>query len=196
MKTPDTSAEFFDAMFRDSTDPWDFAVHTYEQNRYNTILRALGPGPYAHAFEPGCSVGALTEKLAGICARVDACDFSPKAAEQARRRCEALPGVSVRCATLTDPMPRATYDLVVLSEIGYYFSAAAWKSLVPDIVDTMQPGAILLASHWLGTSPDHVQSGDEVHSLIQHPHLRHDHGNRYPDAERGGFRLDLWRKLP
>lgn len=196
MSTPDTSAAFFEAMYRADDDPWDFAKDAYEQARYDTIVRALGTGRYRHAFEPGCSVGALTEKLARLCDRVDACDFSPTAVEQARQRCIAFSNVTVRCASLADPAPFGEYDLILLSEIGYYFPFAAWKSRVSDIVEAMQPGAVLLASHWLGSSPDHILSGDEVHAGMQHPLLEHTHGERHTSALEGGFRLDRWRKLP
>ena len=195
MSVPDTSADFFEAMFRGSSDPWNFAADPYEQFRYNTILRALEPGPYRHAYEPGCSVGALTEKLAGICERVDACDFSPSAVAEAEARCKLLPGVSVRVGSLRHDVTFGQYDLIVLSEIGYYFSLTEWSALLAGMVDRMQPGTVLLASHWLGSSPDHVLSGDEVHGLLAHPELKHEHGERHPDAVRGGFRLDRWRRL-
>ncbi len=195
MTAPDTSADFFEGMFRDSQDPWNFAADAYEQFRYATIVGALGPGPYRLAFEPGCSVGALTEKLAAICERVDACDFSPTAVKQAQARCRSFPGVTVRCAVVTDRVLYRHYDLIVLSEIGYYFTSAIWQCLIGDIVEDMQPGATLLASHWLGSSPDHVLSGDEVHGLMQHPQLQHEHAERHPHPERGGFRLDRWRRL-
>lgn len=194
MSTPDASAAFFDAMFKTSVDPWNFAADGYEQARYNTLIHALGARRYRFAFEPGCSVGALTEKLAAICDCVDASDFSPSAVAQARLRCRLLPGVTVRCAALTDTDTFGKYDLIVLSEIGYYFSAVTWQCLVDSITDTMQPGAVLLASHWLGSSPDHEMSGDEVHSLMHHQKLHHDHTERHPDTRHGGFRLDRWRK--
>ncbi len=197
MSSPDkSSAEFFETRYREVGDPWDLAHDSYEQSRYDTIIRALAGRRYRHAFEPGCAVGALTEKLATICDRVDACDFSQTAVEQARQRCAGFPGVSVRCASVTDPAPIHDYDLIVLSEIGYYFSFTAWQSVVSDIAERMQPGTILLASHWLGTSPDHLLTGDEVHACMQHPKLKHEHNERHPDPKDSGFRLDRWTRIP
>ena len=196
MSTPDkSSAEFFETRYRDIGDPWDLAHDSYEQSRYETIIRALSGRRYGYAFEPGCAVGALTEKLATICDRVDASDFSQTAVEQARQRCASLHGVQVRCASVTDPAPIAEFDLLVLSEIGYYFPLTAWQSLVIDIANRMQPGATLLASHWLGGSPDHILSGDEVHACIQHPKLQHDHAERHSDPKHSGFRLDRWTRM-
>ena len=195
MSAPDkSSSEFFEDKYRADEDPWNFSSDSYEQTRYRTILHALEPGRYRCAFEPGCSVGALTEKLAAVCERVDACDFSITAVEQARQRCQALPGVNVYRASLNDAARYQDYDLIVLSEIGYYFSSVAWQSLVLYIGDEMRSGATLLASHWIGTSTDHILSGDEVHALIKHPALELRHGERHEDATHGGFRLDLWKK--
>ncbi|SEB71778.1 SAM-dependent methyltransferase [Terriglobus roseus] len=185
-----TSSEFFEAKYRGGTDPWNFAANAYEQARYRTILRALSPGRYQHAWEPGCSVGVLTEQLAGICEQVDACDFAQSAVEQARVRCAGLPGVSVYCASLTEDAPIAMFDLVVLSEIGYYFTAEEWHDQVARIAHALQPGATLLAAHWLGHSPDHIQGGDAVHAeLLACPRLLLDHSERHEQAD-SGFRLD------
>ncbi len=195
MTVPDTSPEFFERMFHGKDDPWNFAADEYEQHRYRTIVQALAPGGYRRAWEPGCSVGALTEKLAALADRVDASDFSPSAAGAAQKRCRHLPGVSVRCAAVTDPIDYGAYDLLLLSELGYYFSSERWSALVQSIVSGMQPGATLLAAHWLGTSPDHRMSGDEVHDMMKHPHLVLERSNRHPDAVRGGFRLDRWKRV-
>lgn len=195
MSTPDTSPAFFESMFQKSADPWNFAGDPYEQFRYSTVLRALGAEPYRHGFEPGCSVGVLTERLAGICDRVDAFDISASAVAAAQERCRALRGVTVQLGSLRDSRQYEGYDLIVLSEIGYYFKADEWRCLLAGIVESVEPGTVLLASHWLGHSPDHVRTGDEVHEGMMMSGLQHEAGERHPDATRGGFRLDRWRKL-
>ncbi len=72
-----SSAEFFEAKYRAAADgdPWKFATRDYELRRYDAVMRALGGRRYARGFEPGCSVGVLTERLATVCDEVDACDF-------------------------------------------------------------------------------------------------------------------------
>lgn len=190
---PTTSPEFFEAKYRSAGDPWNFAADAYEQARYRTILRALSSARYGSAWEPGCSVGVLTEQLASLCDRVDACDFAAAAVEQARVRCAHLPGVRVHCASLTDPAPLSSFDLVVLSEIGYYFTAEEWQRQAQRIAEGMRPGATLLAAHWLGHSPDHIQSGDAVHTILRsHRRLQLEHAERHEQAE-SGFRLDRFR---
>ncbi len=190
MSAPDkSSAEFFEAKYQaaPNADPWGFATAEYELRRRDTVMQALAGRRYTRAFEPGCSIGVLTERLATLCDAVEACDFSPTAAAAATVRCAGLPGVTVRCAALTGREAWAEFDLVVLCEIGYYFPATAWKRLVDGMVLAMRPGTVLLASHWLGCSEDHVQSGDEVHAALAHPLLQRTWSERHE-----GFRIERW----
>jgi SAM-dependent methyltransferase len=184
-----SSPEFFEAKYRAATDgdPWKFATADYELRRYDAVMAALAGRRYAHAFEPGCSVGVLTERLATICDTVDACDFSPTAVAAAVGRCSDLPGVTVRCATLAAEQPWDDFDLIVLCEIGYYFTPKAWQELVETMALGMRPGAALLASHWLGCSKDHVQSGNDVHAALRHSLLQRTLSERHE-----GFRLERW----
>jgi Nodulation protein S (NodS) len=188
MSSP-TSAAFFEEMYRANPDPWDFAGRGYESGRYQAILSALGNRRFRCAVEPGCSVGVLTSKLASISNSVYAFDFSPTAIQHARVRCASLPQVMLSCGSFLDAPPRAM-DLLVLSEIGYYFSRAQLASAVDRYVDALVPSGTVLACHWLGESRDHIIHGNQVHEVIHcAPGLVHElHENH------GHFRLDRWTK--
>jgi SAM-dependent methyltransferase len=95
----------------------------YELHRYETILSHVPRDRFRHVFEPGCSIGELTVRLADRCGFVTAIDIAENAVETARRRCEHLDNVDVRHGALPDDLPRNTFDLVVFSEVGYYFDA-------------------------------------------------------------------------
>jgi SAM-dependent methyltransferase len=71
------SPEAFEARYLKASDPWQFHTSAYEQSRYDTTLRALSRERYGTAYEPGCSVGAFTVKLARIAEEVIATDVSP-----------------------------------------------------------------------------------------------------------------------
>jgi cyclopropane fatty-acyl-phospholipid synthase-like methyltransferase len=188
--SPTSTADFFEAKYRQSPDPWDFAASPYELARYDAILAALNHRHYRHAIEPGCSIGVLTERLATLTEALVAFDFSPSAAAQAAARCAHLPNVTVTCAPLDVRTDFATFDLVVLSEIGYYFTPADWHHLTARLVNSLAPGATLLAEHWLGHSSDHILSGDQVHDiLLTHPGLTLQHSERHE-----AFRLDVWER--
>ncbi|NYF88754.1 SAM-dependent methyltransferase [Tunturiibacter empetritectus] len=175
----ESSPDFFEAKYRENADPWDFSRSAYELRRYDSIINAISHRTYRRAFEPGCSIGVLTERLAAYCDAVDAIDFSPSASMQAQRRCAHLPNVEVRCAALPDGVPVKDFDLLVLSEIGYYFSPQTWQQITSTFVDSIPQGATVLAAHWLGHSQDHYISGDEVHEiLLAHPGLLVEHSER------------------
>ncbi len=176
-----SSPSFFEAKYEREADPWGFASDSYELQRYAAILRALGGRRYRHAYEPGCSIGVLTEKLSERADRVDAFDFSPSASALAKQRCANLPNVHIRCAAMPEPEPVSGYDLLVLSEIGYYFDASTWAGMVSEMVESMKVGGTILLAHWLGHSEDHRLEGDTVHELVLSlPRLRVEHAERTP----------------
>jgi cyclopropane fatty-acyl-phospholipid synthase-like methyltransferase len=178
-----SSAAFFEAKYQKKTDPWDFSSNAYELQRYDAIISAIAHRRYDRAFEPGCSIGVLTERLAAYCDEVYAIDFSPSASAQARSRCAHLQQVEVHCASLPEGTPAKDFDLLVLSEIGYYFTPHDWRRISTALIDFLPQGATVLAAHWLGHSQDHRISGDEVHeTLISHPKVRVDHRERGPNV--------------
>lgn len=190
MTTSTTSQSFFEAMYREHADPWSFATSEYELSRYKAIVRALQHRRYQRAFEPGCSVGVLTEQLAALCEHVEAMEISPTAAARARERCGCLANVHIACGALPEQMPSGSFDLIVLSEIGYYFEAEELGQLSEQLLEQLQSNGVLLAEHWLGTSNDHILSGDHVHEILSGvTGLRLEHSERNEQ-----FRLDRWIK--
>jgi SAM-dependent methyltransferase len=186
-----TSAEFFEQKYRDDPDPWHFAQSKYEQSRYDAIAAALGTRHYARAFEPGCSVGELTWRLAKRCSHLDAMDISPTAVARAQQRCREFPNVTFHTGSLPHQIPGYHFDLVVFSEIGYYFDEASLQGVGHALVTRIHTSGTLLAAHWLGRSKDHVLDGDRVHEILgELQGLRLEHSERHE-----GFRLDRWMRL-
>jgi cyclopropane fatty-acyl-phospholipid synthase-like methyltransferase len=186
-----SSATFFEAKYQKKADPWNFSSNAYELRRYDAIISAIAHRRYARAFEPGCSIGVLTERLAAYCDEVYAIDFSPSASAQAQARCARLPQVEVRCAALPEGTPAKDFDLLVLSEIGYYFTSQDWQRVSAALINSVPQGATVLAAHWLGYSQDHRISGDEVHEILRsHGKLRIEHTERHPN-----MRLDRLVRL-
>ncbi len=180
--------EAFEERYRADPDPWRFASAEYERERYRITLSALTRDRYGSAFEPGCSIGELTALLAPRCDRLLATDVSQTAVQRARQRCSEFGNVRIRCGDLRTPELETPLDLVVLSEMAYYFDAQKLETIAQGLAGALQENGTLLAAHWLGESPDHVLHGDEVHEiLIRTLRLRHIKTERHP-----GFRLDMW----
>lgn len=194
--SPDTTSQtFFEQKYRQSKDPWKFAESRYELGRYGAIVCALSKRRYHRAFEPGCSIGVLTARLASLCEHVLATDISPTAVALARERCSTLLNVDIRCEPLDERsldqfIRRKEIDLLVLSEIGYYFHPARWRILAKHLAESVVPGGTVVAAHWLGESQDHLQHGDSVHEILRSiASIALEYSERCAE-----FRLDLWRK--
>jgi SAM-dependent methyltransferase len=191
IKINSTNADFFEAKYQHSEDPWNFASSDYEQSRYTTMLGFLEGRQYDRAFEPGCSIGEFTKRLAPLCKQLIASEISSTAARQARRRCERIANAMIICKSFPQFIPKGTFDLIVLSEIAYYFDANELTALGTVLVNKLQRKGVLLAAHWLGISQDHKLSGDDAHSILgKVVGLTLVSGERFDH-----FRVDKWERL-
>jgi cyclopropane fatty-acyl-phospholipid synthase-like methyltransferase len=111
----------FERKFRENIDPWDYTNSGFEHFKRTVLLRACGHGKHGRALEVGCAIGETTRYLAPLCLRLVALDGSPTALVEASRRvhCAHVRFVQAR---LPGEMPRGPFDLIVVSEIAYYFS--------------------------------------------------------------------------
>jgi SAM-dependent methyltransferase len=185
-----TATGDFEARYRTTPDPWNFATSPYERLRYRDILDALSKSRYRSAFEPGCSVGELTAQLASRCDRILATDIAPTAVGRARLRCAQSSNVIVACADLSCEIPEGPFDLIIFSEIGYYFDRERLAALARDLSCTLDAGGEFVAVHWLGHSQDHVLHGDVVHQVLEASlDLQRIKARRSP-----GFRIDTWMR--
>lgn len=185
------SKEFFEEKYRANRDPWKFASSPYELNRYDQIMRLLGNRTFDHGFEPGCSIGVLTERLAGPCRALFAMDISPTAVAMARLRCEGYPNVTIIEGDLPDDLPRETFDLIVFSEIGYYFERGVLGEIRDLLTDRLTQQGVLVGAHWLGKSADHPLTGDEVHNVLRLSNSLRMTASRRHD----GFLLESWERV-
>ena len=165
-RLPDT---YFDELYAGSPDPWQLATRWYEQRKY-AITTALLPLPrYRHAFEPGCSVGALTALLAQRCDHVTAMDVAAAALSSADERLRAngcRDAVTLLRGSLDEPWPAETFDLLVLSEVAYYLDAQLLTAVLRRECPRLATGATVLAAHWRHPVPDYPLTGDEAHHVI------------------------------
>ncbi len=183
--------EAFEERYRADADPWHFTSSPYERERYRTTLAALTRDRYASAFEPGCSIGEFTALLAPRCDRLLATDVSATAVEKARRRCAKFKNVRVECGDVRAVALDIHTDLIVLSELAYYFEARQLEWLASELAAALCQGGTLLAVHWLGESADHILHGDEAHEiLLSTLTLQHVAAQRHP-----GYRLDMWMRI-
>lgn len=156
---------YFEALYAADPDPWQFAASPYEAAKYAATLAALPRPRYAAAFEAGCSIGVLTRQFAARCDRLLAVDAAAQPLRQASQHCADLPHVTFRQARLPAEWPDASFDLIVLSEIAYYWNPADLALAAERIDATLASGGDLLLVHW--TDPtDYPLTGDQAASLL------------------------------
>ena len=92
-----------------------------------------------------------------------AVDASATAVARARDR---VPEAIVEERVLPGDWPEGTWDLVVLSELGYYWSHDDLTTAVRRIVEGLREDGVVIACHWRRTIPDAVLDAAAVHRAI------------------------------
>lgn len=151
---------YFDALYAADADPWRFETSEYEAVKYADTIAALPRPHYAAAVEFGCSIGVLTEQLARHADAVLGIDVAQVALDRAAARCAALSNVSFSRMRIPDEMPERRFDLIMLSEVLYYFEPETLARLADRLREIAVPDADLVLVHWLGPTPDYPLNGD------------------------------------
>jgi SAM-dependent methyltransferase len=182
---------YFDEMYHSDPDPWQFESSWYEQRKYELTMAALPERRYRSAFEPGCSVGVLSSLLAERCDQLLATDIVPAVVQRALDRCQRFSGVRVEVRAIPERWPTGPFDLVVLSEIAYYFDVSRLNEIMAQVLATTSEGATVVGVHWRGTT-NYPLTGDEAHAVMAStPGL--EARSRYVESD---FVLDIWSRRP
>jgi cyclopropane fatty-acyl-phospholipid synthase-like methyltransferase len=185
-----TDRGYFDRMYENDPDPWGFETSPYEARKYAVTLASLPRDHYGSAFEPGCSIGVLTQLLAPRCGHLLATDFMAGAVDVAQRRLAAYPHVDVEVRSIPSEWPAGPFDLVVLSEIAYYFDRADLEHIVRRVREVTTVGAHVIGVHWRGRT-DYPLSGDRAHEVISVSPWLH----RVVHHEEREFVLTVWERV-
>jgi predicted TPR repeat methyltransferase len=157
---------YFARIYQTNQDPWNFETSLYEREKYLASLAALPLERYRRAFEIGGSIGVFTRMLADRCDRLLSIDVSSVAQGRAKIRCADQPQVEFQIMQFPRETPGRTFDLIVLSEVGYYLSERDLLIARDWIVNALRPVGHLLLVHWTPVVEDCPLTGDEVHELF------------------------------
>jgi SAM-dependent methyltransferase len=186
--------QYFDEVYGANQDPWQFTTSPYEQDKYAATVAALPRQLYESGFEIGCSIGVLTKQLASRCRNLLAVDVSEIALRQARQRLAGSPSVRIENRVIPADFPDEQFDLIIVSEVGYYWSMTDLEKTQQLMFDHLEMGGHLLLVHWTPLVPDYPLTGDDVHEAFMKrtgagQPLRHNFGQREEK-----YRLDLFEK--
>ena len=180
---------YFDEIYRSHSDPWRFESSWYEQRKRAVTIAALPEPRYQSAFEPGCSIGMLSSLLAHRCDQLLATDIVADVVVRARDRCRPSPWVRVEQRSIPEEWPTGSFDLIVLSEIAYYFDRSGLKDIMGRVLASATPGATVVGAHWRGTT-NYPLTGDEAHGIMA-SESGLEHRIHYAESD---FVLDIWNR--
>ncbi|MGA8848064.1 MAG: SAM-dependent methyltransferase, partial [Nocardioides sp.] len=156
------SDQTFDQLHVDRADPWRVEESFYERRKRDLTLAALPRRHFRRGLELGCSRGALAHDLAARCDVLVAVDRSPEAVTSARERVPR--NVDVRLVDVPSSWPEGHFDLVVLSEVGYFLSPRDLEHLLERIRDCLTADGVVVLCHWRHEVVGWVLDGPEVHA--------------------------------
>jgi SAM-dependent methyltransferase len=165
--TPETlGVRYFDGMYSAAADPWGFEERWYERRKYAISLAQLPAEQYRAAFEPGCSIGVFSRMLAPRCGTLLSCDLAAAAVRAAAGRTADLPQVRVEQRDIAGQWPSGRFDLIVLSEILYYFGDHDLEQVLKHAAASLEPDGTLLAVHWRHPVTEYPRTGDDAHRVL------------------------------
>lgn len=186
---------YFDNLYAQQTDPWNFKNSEYELQKYRKSVERLGEKRFGYGMELGCSIGIQTGMLAGICDELMAVDISETAILEAKKNCSHLSNVKFEVADVVKKFPKGSFNLITCCEMGYYLTIDDLEKLFRNISNGLLPNGKLLMVHWTPFVPNYPLSGDAVHDNFG---LFAKESGLFQEtvSERHEFyRLQVWRKL-
>lgn len=185
-------AEHFERIYARDADPWNTESSAYERGKFERTLAAIPGGRVRRVLDVGCSTGVLSSMLARRCDELTAVDFSERAVAAARERLAGLPGVRIERLDLPAEVPAGPFDLVVCSEVLWYWSPADVLLGLGRMESALAPGGALIAVGWTGDDPEAPMTGPEANAMItSHTALAHTLHEAEPGA---GYVIDRWER--
>ncbi len=156
-------------------DPWGTDSRWYETRKRSLLLAALPREEFRSALEVGCSTGALAADLAPRCHDLVVVDVSPHAVAAADARLGHLDGVRVQRAAVPlewPAPPEDGFDLIVVSEVGYFLSPRDLEGLVARVRASLAPDGVVVLCDWRHEVVGWPLDGPAVHEAFTNAHLR------------------------
>ena len=158
-------------------DPWQVRTSWYEQRKRLVTLAALPHSRYARALEVGGSVGALAAELSRRCDELVVIDESATAVSAARSSlagtdadgdasdADGACAVSVLQGSLPEDWPGGRFDLVVVSEVGYFLSPNRLRRLAARVDESLSHDGAVVLCHWRHPVRGWPLDGGRVHQI-------------------------------
>lgn len=180
--------------FYAKADPWGFVGDENEEVKYALTLDLCGDGPFDRALEIGCGEGLFTQMLAPRCQSLLAVDISSRAVRRAQVRLSNHPGALIRAMSLPAGNPVGPFDLVVASDVLYYWATQDLGWGARRIEESLALGGRFVATHY-ALPMSAATTGDTVHDVLAGIlTLSHVHSEMRDIGAGRRYRIDVWEK--
>ncbi|MEM8980613.1 MAG: trifunctional glycosyltransferase/class I SAM-dependent methyltransferase/polysaccharide deacetylase [Pseudomonadota bacterium] len=142
----DYGTEYWETVFANQ-NPWDYD-NSYEQTKYDQTIDLLPKRSFDRALELACAEGHFTQMLAPLVGELVATDISDTALKRASEACASHTNISYQQLDLKKGEIPGTFDLIVCSEVLYYFeSRKDLKMIAQKLAKHLAPGGLILMAH-------------------------------------------------
>lgn len=163
--------DYFESLYSENTDPWDYTGSQYEKEKYEKIHEVLKDKRFSKGLEIGCSIGVHTKYLAEQCDKLLALDISEKAIEKAKKSFESSgelkKKIEFRVLNVAEDFPEGSFDFISLCEVGYYFNRESLWKLFEQIDKALVKNGYFLMVHWTSFVREHPLTGRQVHRIFE-----------------------------
>ncbi|KQT77944.1 SAM-dependent methyltransferase [Methylobacterium sp. Leaf466] len=185
--------DYFTNLYATNPDPWNFETSAYETAKYDATLAGLSRPTYDAAVEIGCSIGVLTRRLAPRCRDLLSLDVAAPAIAAAAARCADQPHVRFAQMVVPGQWPEGRFDLVMLSEVLYFFSDDDMAALMAHLRIALVPEGEVVLVNFLGET-HYPNTGDGAAEAVIA--LGHDWLDLVRQERTERYRLDVLRRRP
>ncbi|MEO6413608.1 MAG: PIG-L family deacetylase [Pedococcus sp.] len=165
----DTRDDRLDQLHAEQDDPWGAQSSWYEQRKRSLLLAALPRPRFGRALEVGCSTGVLAQCLGDRAHSLVAVDSSPAALGVARNRLGDA--ADLRLMAVPHDWPEGRFDLVVVSEVGYFLSPIELEGLVQRVISCLTSDGVVVLCHWRHPVRGWPLDAARVHDAFRRPDL-------------------------
>lgn len=156
-----------DRVHEESDDPWQVRTSWYEERKRAVTLAALPRRRFGRGLEIGGSVGALADDLAARCGELVVVDESRAAVHAARAALAGHGHVTVLRHSVPEEWPAGLFDVVVVSEVGYFLGPERLRRLSRLVGACLAPDGVVVLCHWRHRAVGWPLDGDRVHEIWQ-----------------------------
>ncbi len=154
----------FERTFAADPDPWQTFRNRDEAVKRGAILHAIGAGPCGRVLELAAGNGSNSVAIAPRALRLDATEATGTGTGLVGKALAGKPRARAIRLAVPAPLPRTTYDVVVVAELLYYLTPRAMRRTARDVAAALRPGGRLVLAHHRIDFHDFAQHAAPLHA--------------------------------